>query len=269
MTDKFVLDFYSGSHGHFLEYLINTWIFQIPKHALIFNPLGASHNIRDNPEYMSQRIVVGKHYTEFNREVLTDPEKVVRVTINKPWANWVFQINVAHRAGDVPISLKMLDTPTHIREVPHLYRNEWFSKLNDQKFGYPVMSKKWRWPNSLAFEFPIDSLFSISTLYKTMHACADFFNMRFVPDQELIIVWEEFLKKNQGWQTYTKCINIVNSVVTYKQLEFNTTILEQAVINSLLVQTHRYYTGDLYTNNDYPTNTDQLRAMLTDHHNDT
>jgi hypothetical protein len=27
---KIYLDFFSGSHGHFLEYVINTWLFKGP-----------------------------------------------------------------------------------------------------------------------------------------------------------------------------------------------------------------------------------------------
>jgi hypothetical protein len=60
------IDFYSGSHGHFLEYVINTYIFKGSKIKNIFTDLGTSHLIRDDISYMDQRMVEARHYSEFN-----------------------------------------------------------------------------------------------------------------------------------------------------------------------------------------------------------
>ena len=90
---KIYLDFFSGSHGHFLEYVINTWLFKGPRVNNIFNALGASHRIRSNSKYMVDRVVTAKHYSEFN--INNDiPDQVIRISISHDYAKWIYQINI-------------------------------------------------------------------------------------------------------------------------------------------------------------------------------
>lgn len=261
---KIYLDFFSGSHGHFLEYVINTWIFKGPRVDNIFNTLGASHLIRFDSEYMVNRVVTAKHYSEFNIDHTT-PDKVIRVSISDYYAKWIYQINISERAGDIPIekrNKKMI--PDTIRNIPHAFRNNWYSKFNFEENGY-VYPGNWRWQEITSFDFPMESLFEITELYSTLYKLSSFFNMTFVPDQELGQIFEKFLIKNQGWQSYLKCKNIVHESLMGHNIEFSSTIYEQALINSMLTQTVGIFDGELFDCDTYPNTTAQIWHQI-DHH---
>jgi hypothetical protein len=61
---------------------------------------------------------------------------------------------------------------------------------------------EWRWPDVEAFEFPMENLYDLSMLYQTMYGCASYLEQRFVPDQELYKIWQQFMDLNQGVQTF-------------------------------------------------------------------
>ena len=100
-----LLDFYSGSHGHFLEYLINVYIFQCPLVDKFFTNLGTSHGIRNSSNYMNSRLIVAGHYSEFNIPI-ADPTSVVRIQLNSDYGKAIYQINVDCRTGDIPTEKK-------------------------------------------------------------------------------------------------------------------------------------------------------------------
>ena len=115
------LDFFSGSHGHFLEYLINTYIFKGPRVPDVLTKLGTSHNIRNNADYMNCRIVEARHYSEFS--LTSDiPEKLIRISVNTELESACYQINVFCRAGDIPTENKLLQIPAEILASPEIGR---------------------------------------------------------------------------------------------------------------------------------------------------
>ena len=260
---KIYLDFFSGSHGHFLEYVINTWLFKGPRVNNIFNALGASHRIRSNSKYMFNRVVTAKHYSEFNTDSDT-PDQVIRVSMSDNYVKWVYQINVIERAGDIPAEKKNKEIPDTIKNIPHAFRNNWYSKFNFEENGY-VHPSNWRWQDIPVFDFPMESLFDITKFYCVLYKLSKFLNTTFVPDHELAQLLESFLLKNQGWQSYLKCKNIVHESLMGNNTEFNSNICEQALINSMLTQTIGIFDGELFDCDNYPNNTLQLWNLV-DHH---
>jgi len=260
---KIYLDFFSGSHGHFVEYVINTWLFKGPRVKNIFNMLGASHCIRLDSEYMFNRVVTAKHYSEFN--VKSDsPDQVVRISISDDYAKWIYQINVVERAGDIPAKKKNKEIPDIVRNIPHAFRDNWYSKFNFEENGY-VYPSNWRWQEIPSFVFPMESLFDITELYSVLYELSNFLNTTFVPDHELAQLVESFLLKNQGWQTYLKCKNIVHDSLLGNNIEFDVNICEQALINSMLTHTIGIFDGELFGSDEYPSNTLQLWNQI-EHH---
>lgn len=253
---KIYLDFFSGSHGHFLEYVINTWLFKGPRVKNIFNNLGASHCIRSNAKYMSNRRVIAKHFSEFNIDSDT-PDQVVRVCIWDYYTKWIYQINVIERAGDIPAEKKIEEIPDTIKNTPHALRNNWYSKFNFEENGY-AYPDNWRWRDTPAFDFPMESLFDITEFYSALHKLSNFLNTTFVPDLELAQLFHSFLSKNQGWQSYAKCKTLVNESLTGNDIEFDSNICEQALINSMLTQMIGLFDGELFDSDSYPRNTIQL-----------
>jgi hypothetical protein len=260
---KIYLDFFSGSHGHFLEYVINTWLFKGPRVKNIFNSLGTSHYIRSDSKYMSNRVVTAKHYSEFNIDPNT-PDQVIRVSILDDYAKWIYQVNVIERAGDIPAEKKNKEIPDTIKNIPHVFRNNWYSKFNFEENGY-VYPGNWRWQEIPAFDFPMESLFDITEFYRVLYKLSNFLNTTFVPDHELAQLLESFLLKNQGWQSYSKCKTIVHESLTGNNIDFDSNICEQALINSMLTQTIGVFDGELFDSDSYPSNTSQLWNLIDQH----
>lgn len=254
------LDFFSGAHGHFLEYVINTWIFKGPRMPNIFTKLGTCHLPGRNLNYIAQRAVAAEHYTEYNISQ-NIPIKLVRITINHDWTNWIYQINVMSRAGDMPLEKKLTSTPESVRNSPNKFRNEWYAKFNLSGFGYQQPGH-WRWPDVSSFEFCMESLFDLVEFYNELYRLSEFLEEKFVPDQELTDLLEEFLIKNQGWQCYKKSKHIVHHALVGNNIEFHSDEMSQALINTLLSRTIGVCDGKLFDHDDYPTNTAQLRECI-------
>ena len=257
------LDFFSGSHGHFLEYVINTWIFKGPRVDNIFTELGTCHRIRDNSVYVANKIVHARHYSEFDVDCVK-PSKVIRINIGDDWDNWIYQINVLARAGDIPLEKKLSTTPSQVRNTPNKIRNEWYARFNSQEHGY-LRPHTWRWQPVPAFDFSMKTLFDPVSFYIELHSLSKFLEMTFVPDHELYQLLTQFLDLNQGWQYYTKSKQAVDHALAGRNVEFSGDEISQALINSMLTKCVGIFDGELFDGDRYPNNTAQLWNCV-DHH---
>lgn len=254
--NNFLLDFYSGSHGHFLEYLINTYIFRKPKVKNIFTELGTSHGIREDQTYMKNRVIKDGHYTEFNYPADT-PDKLIRITINTAMEKVVYQINVDSRAGEIPQDKKMELMADKFKKNTAMLRNNYYSKLTDVEHGYPLPTN-WRWTDVPGFEIPMGSLYNLNELYSSLKQSAEFLSHSFNPDPSLVELWQKFINLNQGVQIWKKCSNLVENALAAQECAFSSSVQEQALINYLLTQTIGICSGPLFDSNDYPQNTLEL-----------
>ena len=249
-----LLDFYSGSHGHFLEYLINVYIFRCPRVDKIFTNLGTSHGIRNSSDYMNSRLIVAGHYSEFNIQT-GDPTSVVRIQLNSEYSKAIYQINVDCRAGDIPTEKKKQDIPANIQSIPHLLRNDYFSKLKFPEYGY-IMPEEWRWSDSARiYDFPMESLFDLTTLYSEMHKLSNFLNHSWNPDISLASIWKEFIDANHGVQAWKKCKNILEMSLANTPMVFTCTPWEEALLTLLVEQS---IGAILFKTNDFPQNTQEI-----------
>ena len=257
------LDFFSGSHGHFLEYVINTWLFKGPRVPHVFTSGGTSHGIRSDQMYMQHRMIQAAHYSEFDI-ALYNPSKLVKISINQPWAKWIYQINVVARAGDIPLEKKITQVPESVRNDPSQYRNDWYAKFNFADNGYNLPGN-WTKPELASYDFPMESLFDTVEFYTELYKLADFLETTFVPDQELSVLLVEFLNKNQGWQYYTKSKQLVAFAFAGKKVEFTSDEILQALINSMLSACVGVFDGKLFDQVTYPSDTLDLSASISEH----
>jgi hypothetical protein len=256
-----LLDFYSGSHGHFLEYLINVYIFQCPRVDNIFTSMGTSHGIFKDTGYMDSRIIVAGHYSEFNLQT-TDPTSVVQIQISSEYGKAIYQINVDCRAGDIPTEKKKQNLPTNIQLTPHLLQNDYFSKLKFPEYGYKIPGN-WRWSNPVCiYEFPMESLFDLTALYSEMSKLSNFLNHSWNPDASLAKVWSEFIEANHGVQAWKKCKNILEIGLSNNPLDFDCTPWEQALLN---LMTQQAIGCLLCETNDFPKNTQEIYQIIHQH----
>jgi hypothetical protein len=250
-----LLDFFSGSHGHFLEYVINTYIFKGARVADIFTESGASHGIRQDLSYMSNRMVHAAHYSEFNIPQPVPPEKVVRISVASQMEKAIYQINVMHRAGDIPIEKQIKSIPESIRNSSSQLRLDYFSKLNDRGYALP---NNWRWNDVPVYEFPMCSLFDLADFYIELKKLAQFLEHSFNPDSSLTQIWNEFMQKNQGWQCWNNSQELLTKSFANENFDFTTDTWTQALLNYLLSQSIGICDGVLFDEDNYPSNTSQI-----------
>ena len=248
-----LLDFYSGSHGHFLEYVINTYVYRGPKVAEIFTKLGTCHGIRSDLAYQQHRVVTADHYSEFNLPDTATPKQVIRITAESDMENICYQLNVLCRAGDIPENKKLQEVSSDIRNSPAKLRMNYYSKFLFKEHGYARPSD-WRWDNVDHYKFPIKSLYNILDFYSELQKLSTFLNYSFEPDPSLMHLWQMFVQKNHGLQAWKKCNQIYQQVLANETVTIDTTAAEQAVLNFMLTKSINICDGALFDDR-YPSNT--------------
>jgi hypothetical protein len=257
-----VLDFFSGAHGHFLEYLINTYIFRGPRVDPVLTELGTCHNIRNHSDYMQSRHIFAGHYTEFNVSPTSLPEKVVRISVSTDIEQVCYQLNVFCRAGDIPAKNKLLAIPDDARSTPSKLRNNFYSKLTTHGYG---QSTDWRWNECDVFVFPMGALYDIYQLYQTLYKLAAFLEHSFNPDASLNELWKKFMLKNHGWNHWINANNTLEKILSNSSTTVDLDIWGQAVLNYLISNAVGMYDGPLHDNDQYPTSTAEIYQLIQTH----
>ena len=251
------IDFHGSTHGHFLEYVSNVYIMRTnPGKSTLFNSNGAAHNA--DAEYRFNRLVECGHYSSNNLPI-SDNDTVIRITIdsNNDELFFIAVTNLIYRAGDVGVEKQLLSIPIEVRNDPIEFRNNWYSKFNERDL-YILEYEKFCSLKQETFNFPFSSFYSFSVFYKTLDRLAKFLNQRWFPDQSLYHLWKEFIDKNQGWQSHIKCSKILENIMGNIPMNIDCTIIEQGWINYNLSKMCRIYSGDVFNNIEYPTNTEQI-----------
>jgi hypothetical protein len=254
--ENIFLDFYSGSHGHFLEYIINTYIFQGPRLKNIFTPLGTSHLPCLSPEYKTESKVRCGHFSEFNSANRT-PDKIIRISILEFMEKICYQLNVHSRAGDIPSDKKIQAAPADILLNPAALRNYHYAKLTGDGYRLPG---NWMWnePAMPVFDFQMKHLYNLTDFYIKLKELAHFLEHSFNPDETLCTVWNQFMSMNQGVQAWNKCQDLLHKVLANESFVFESTAIEQALLNCLLTNTIGVCDGPLFTLAEYPTDTQDI-----------
>jgi len=252
------IDFFSGSHGHFLEYCINRYIYQIPSFAdQLLTATGTSHGLKGNSEYLSKRQAVSGHYTEFNSPVVAD--NIVRIVISDFMGACCYQLNVINRAGDVTADEKNQQLPDSVLNSPSQLRNYYYSKFTGD--GYQLPSN-WQRPG---FDFEMSSLYRFDCFLHEMKNTADYLNLTFTPDRELGILWKQFLEKNHGLQAWQRCQNAVEQIFCNDSSRLDFDIQHQALLNCLLSRAVGIHDGALFDQDQYPGTTKEIYHHIQKH----
>jgi hypothetical protein len=262
-----LLDFFSGSHGHFLEYVINTYIYNGPRVQQVFTELGTAHGIRQDLAYQAAKQVHSAHYSEFNIPVAVPPTKVIRIVVNNLQGRVCYLININNRAGDIPSDKKNLQLPANLRDSPKTLRNTYYSKFLSDEYGYELPSR-WKFDTVPIFEFEMTALYDIFEFYKTLRNLAEFLGHKLTISPELTKLWKEFIQFNHGINSWQRCNNLLPDIFAGNNVEFALNIEEQAILNQLLSQSIGIFDGSLFENDVYPSNTLDVWKCV-QHHIDT
>jgi hypothetical protein len=166
------------------------------------------------------------------------------------------------RAGDIPKKTKEVENIlSYVLEDPARLRNDYFAKLSDQQHGYNFPSQ-WKFHHVQNLEINMSSLYDFYEFLETMKKISEFLEHKFSPDQELFYLWQEFIARNQGWQSWTLCNEILKDTIANNDRAVNLEVEQQALLNVLLSRTLGIFDGDLFDKPDYPSNTKEIHRLI-------
>ena len=252
-----LLDYYSGSHGNFLEYLVNRFIFKVPRVENIFTKLGTCDILRQIPEYGHARMLQSEHYSEFGHPTPDVIKKVVRIVVAGYQEKICYQINVDCRAGDIPAEKKALAMPDELKKSSSQLRQTYYAKLKFEENGY-CFPGSWLDLGHDVYNFPMGDLYNFQKLLIQLNKLSNFLECTFNPGPELAKVWQQFIDRNHGLQAWQKVETILFHTMSNHDWEFVATPWEQALINLQLSEIVNIADGPLFDNDLYPTNTQQI-----------
>lgn len=276
MQSKVALDFAPGLHGHFLEYVLNRYIFQIGiSKKSIFQSSGACHPINLDQEYQNNKIVKRLHYSAFDNgdsKYPADINKVVFIQHDKKF-DFILLTNMYYRCH--PNATTELDF--NIEEIKKLQesmmfgnvasaselRNNWYNKLVEHRFE---LTDKKIISDLPTFNFDFGSFFTLDSFLLEIRKVADFLEHTFVFEQSLVELWKEFISQNQGFQLWTHGNNLFEKIVSGIDVEIDPDWKVHAYINYKLSTIFNLYDDPkLFGILDYPTSTKEVTSILMDH----
>jgi hypothetical protein len=269
-----LIDFAPGLHGHFLEFIVNRYIYGV-KYSVdsIFQETGAAHVINVDTVYQQNRIVKSQHYSSLMnyKRYSKSINKIIFIKHN-PKFDFVLLTNIFYRCHQAAIKTSKIDSDLivefHKRTMynnatsDQEFRNNWFTKLHERHFDETA---KQAYSNVPMFEFDFGSFFDLNKFLLELQQTASYLEMTLKFDHSLVKIWNEFMERNQGYQSYSLGNNLLSSAYNNSNVEIPNDWKLHAYMNSVIANTFRLYDGELFESATYPTTTQQIHKIIIDH----
>ena len=268
--NRILIDFEGGTHGNFLEFLLNKLFHQ---NQDIQNPqtsLGTSHNKSYNPMDMK---FVAWHYARkkpFNdlpeyKEYFQKYNDIIVITVNEDDLLMLNEISLL-RAGDRNLVADQLEINTYNKlndriylemlgnlitsynlditaenpDVPRHILREFF------KFGYKTPRVHWfTTSQQYAFdclvgknivEFPFSAFYNFDKLCEQLQVVSDYFDLNLEINRKILLeAHNKFLDKIPNLNIKVKADTIINAVVNKENIPIsNLSLFQESYINGKL-----------------------------------
>jgi len=265
------VDFAPGLHGHFLELVINKYIFGIPFKGEIFQSSGAVHAINTDSEYQAKKLAQRGHYSAFGYGYLPDAEKIIFIK-HAPVFDIVLLTNIFYRCH--PDSINATDF--NVAEILAVhesimaqdgntevdFRRNWCTKLTDRHFA---VTERRPATNLPVLDFDFAAFFDLPNFCNELKRTSKFLNATFLFDESLIYLWQDFMQRNQGWQLYVQGQDLLTKTLSSVPAPIPNDWKLHAYLNHCLGKIFELYDGELHTSASYPVTTTQLLNIITQH----
>ena len=253
------IDYSGGSHGNFLELAVNGWIEQVPfdrNRPFFYSSNGACHTKHEFEDY--QPVVKALHWSGY-RIPLHHEDKVIQIIIPPQYA-LIILLNTWVRSGDDANSNRLgelasldIDTTAKLSSAKKyqylLYQlqivngpSDSYTRREIRDAFFTVFSND-DYVNSMnifdptpasVYKINMHTMYNIEDFYTELNNIAEFLGKTFLPDQDLIRIYHEFLKYNIGLKSYHRCKTIVEAILANQQVEIDLNVIEEAWINHRL-----------------------------------
>lgn len=266
-----IIDFAPGTHGHFLSYMINQYIFDIGVPIdNIFQSSGAAHVINTVPDFLQKRMCLHGHWSYFEQPY-PETTKIIFIK-HEPLLDFVLLTNMYHRCHpdavkgeDVNIQqINKLHTDLMFSKskTPKDLRNDWYAKLQERHLKKCEISQISELPK---FDFDFSAFFDSEKFVKELSLCADFLQHRLHFDSSLIRLHHEFLSINQGYHKWKLAQSAMHHIFNDVSMMIDQQDWQmQAYINHMLSDLFKIYDGPLWTDDLYPNDTRIIYGLVQD-----
>jgi hypothetical protein len=267
------VDFAPGLHGHFLELIINKYIFGIPYNKeAVFQSSGAVHVINTDQDYQSTKLANCGHYSSFGYAYPQDVQKIVFIK-HAPVFDIVLLTNIFHRCHPDAVSVddfnfkEILSVHENTMALNNSnsdidFRKDWFSKLTERHFELTDCRPVTELP---VFDFDYSTFFNLPDFCNELKRTSKFLNSTFLFDESLVDLWYDFKQRNQGWQLYTQAQDLLTKTLSGVDAPIPDDWKIHAYLNYQVGKLFELYDGELHTNPAYPTTTTQLSNIIKQH----
>jgi len=263
-----LIDFDSGQHGHFLEYVISTYIFNqrpVPLSEL-FDAVGSCDGFNLDIEYRKNRTVRSGHFSFYYHTGEHPYPKVDQIIyIKQPddlGHEFILMVNAFHKAGFVTNNFQDT-THEHISNVLEVtdLRTAWEDRLA-VSFKSRQGGTSCSFPGEI-YNFDYRTFFSLPKFMIELRRVAKFLNRSFQYDESLIVLWEDFIAQNQGYTLYSVADRLLNKIALGESDEIPNEWKIHAYLNVQLGRMYNVYECDLLNDPDsYPTDTKEVHDII-------
>lgn len=270
------IDFFGGSHGNFLQFLIAKHILKLPqyKNFFPFKKSGVSHikpTVHPN--------VIANHFTYGSDKVIPikeSPENfLIQIKVTPNVLQDVFAFNAVQRAGEAPIDFDLLVNDykaalvhdkwaSFLKDITKEYggrptkrdlRNKFYSLIFEKDFV--EIHQKFKKYNLKTIAVPFESFYSYDLLVKQLYDIAIFINNPLEIDQ-VDIAWNKFMELNEGYKIKLKIDSLFNNIINDIATPISLNIFEEASLNSRITKFFNIQDGISTFDNVYPYNTQDI-----------
>lgn len=268
---QYLLDFAPGLHGHFLEYVINKYIFLVePQVDSIFQSSGACHPINTDQAYQEDKLITQGHFSSFGLLYPSTVQKIVFVEHDAD-LDFILLVNMYYRCH--PDSINTQDF--NIKEITQLQesfmfagsdhdlKNNWYSKLIEHRFEHAHAQPSGVLP---VYRFKYKSFFDLYEFLLELSTTADFLEHTFNFDTSLVELWKEFIDRNQGHALWTQGNTLFENIVSGADTKIENDWKLHAYLNYKISQVFKLYDHPrLFGAEKYPATTREIFDIVVDH----
>lgn len=284
------IDFVAGSHGHFLEIILNTF-FGITTKFNPFTPLGTSHMTNDN--YLKNKVFQADHWFELYPDQIKNIPKLISICFEHDDLLLLSSVSLL-RAGDFNLANNELEDDTYnklnnrfykntldhiLKSYPFLAVNEIHSSIprnilreyykfgfaNPDINGYWIKKQEMRYShNTEIFYFEFKNFYNINKFIAAIKELELFVGMQFTFCDDFFNLHSQFLSNIDYITHKQQCDQLIEAVIEHKDLTFtNLTLFQESYINGRL---ENYYKKEMpFHNLTYFTSTrDMLQYIMTE-----
>jgi hypothetical protein len=277
------IDFFGGTHGNFLELLINLFIYQIDfNQPKFFNKNGSCHLKNENSNYVPK--IKCDHYSYFNLPFNHD-DLVIEIHCSNDFMLPAL-VNSFLRAGDEVIDISNLEIGTikKLASLPKaskflkdiiddhgiqdnysrsLIRNYFYSKFDIPEYSIDLFNTFNHVGKKLIF--PFSAFFDYEELCLNLNKCAFFLEQNFYPSDHTYQVWKEFIRLNQGYDSYKKCKEAMHAILAGDSMDISSfNLIEEAWLIYKVSRIFRLFDHPLLNVDQFVSNTKDFSKIIYD-----